>query len=45
MKNIAFGQVKAKEEVEEIQTSSIQVEATSKDDTKNEEKKSITPLL
>ena len=38
MKNIAIGQVKPKEEVEEIQTPSIQVEATSKDDTKDEEK-------
>ena len=38
MKNIAIGQVKPKEEVEEIQTSSIQVEATSKNDTKDEEK-------
>ena len=36
MKNIGIGQVKPKEEVEEIQTSSIQIEATSKDDTKDE---------
>ena len=38
MKNIVIGQVKPNEEVEEIQTSSIQVEATSKNDTKDEEK-------
>ena len=38
MKNIAIGQVKPKEEVEELPCSSTQVEATSKDDSKVEEK-------
>ena len=38
MKNIAIGQVKPKEEVEELPSSSTQVEATSKDDSKVEEK-------
>ncbi|XP_039778370.1 mucin-5AC-like [Panicum virgatum] len=38
MKNIAIGQVKPKEEVEELPNSSTQVEATSKDDSKVEEK-------
>jgi len=38
MKNITIGQVKPKEEVEELQASSTQVEVTSKDDSKDEDK-------
>ena len=38
MKNITIGQVKPKEEVEELPSLSTQVEATSKDDSKVEEK-------
>ena len=38
MKNIAIGQVNPKEEVGELSSSSTQVEATSKDDSKVEEK-------
>ena len=38
MKNIAIGQVKPKEEVAELPSSSTQVEATSKDDSKVKEK-------
>ena len=38
MKNIVIGKVKPKEEVEELPSSSTQVEATSKDDSKVEEK-------
>ena len=38
MKNITIGQVKPKEEVEELQASSIQVEVTSKDNSKDEDK-------
>ena len=35
---VHLGQVKPKEEVEELQASSIQVEVTSKDDSKDEDK-------
>src|SRR6185312_11510179 len=38
MKNIAIGQVKPKEEVQELQVSSTQVEVSSKDDSKDEDK-------
>ena len=41
MKNIAIGQVKPKEEVEELPCSFTQVEATFKDDTKDEEKRKL----
>ena len=38
MKNIVIGQVKPKEKIEELPSSSTQVEATFKDDSKVEEK-------